>query len=253
MYSWGKTYCLNLGILFSQICQIGRVRTYPEENHPLRDTIIKEMILRRGCDTDAGNVPETLVPSSIRQMSCHGISKQCVEEEDSIEPRPSKSFKQIYNHIHGNEHPQHSLTSAIADSCLCNGETFDTQTPVTGCNSNVCPGPQVSASTFQPRPSKEPMRNCTALDRSLKDLIVNTVARQLLGVPLKTDEVASTNSASGADSSGTCSWKSGGNSEHTILLNHFVIYHHQMSFTISIPLSHVMLCHVVLICVCIEV
>ena len=177
---------------------------YPEEDHHLRDTIIKEMILRRGCDLNAGNIPETLVPVSTKQSLCHGLNGQFLEEKS-----PCKSFQQIDDQIHG--------TAAISAHGLCNRESFSTQTPMTECYSNVCSS-QVSKSTFQPRPSKEPMRNCTTLDRSLKDFIVNTVARNLLGLPLKSDEEPVIDPASGiaklqpAFTSGTCtsSWRRGG-------------------------------------------
>ena len=162
------------------------------------------MIQRRGCDLNAGNIPETLVTVSTKLTSYHGLNGQFLEETFSC-----KSFQQIDDQIHG--------TSTIADNGLCNREGFSTQTPITGCYSNVC-STQVSKSTFQPRPSKEPMRNCTTLDRSLKEFIVNTVARNLLGLPLKSDEEPMIDPATGiaklqpAVRSETCvsSWRGGG-------------------------------------------
>ena len=174
------------------------------------------MILRRGCDIDAGNIPDTLSPTSMKQPSHHGISRPFVQDKDLVE-YPCKHWKQLDDRIHGDDNQHHSLTSAIADNGLCNKDDLSTFSLVSGCNSNACT-PQVSPATFQPRPSKEPMRNCTSLDRSLKDLIVNTVARKLLGLPLKSDAVASIDTASGVDklqptlSSGECtySWRRGG-------------------------------------------
>lgn len=210
-----ETWCFSLNLEEScfnlQICQIGRVRTYPKDNQLQREALIKDMILRRGCDLNAGKIPETLVPTSIKQTSYNGFSAPHVEEKSLWERTPQTDIQ-----LQGKGFQQHSGTLVITDNSK--SETFSTQTPVSGCNSNASSS-QVSASSFQPRPSQEPMRNCTTLDQSLKDCIVNTVARRLLGLPLNGDKVISAGigveviTSSPASSSVTCtsSWRKGGN------------------------------------------
>ncbi|XP_020602632.1 uncharacterized protein LOC110041666 isoform X2 [Orbicella faveolata] len=162
---------------------MGRLRTFPEENAEARERLIKGMILRRGCDIAGGNVPETLIKERDNpnlQTPFNRIGKQSVEESGLLEQHhlTSSDHKERNSiDIHEDELQQHR--SVNDDNLSCK----------TGCYSNTCPS-QVSSSTFQPRPSKESMRNCTALDRSLKDLIVNTVARKLLDLPLKSDKSA---------------------------------------------------------------
>ena len=192
------------------------------------------MILKRGCDVDAGNIPETLASSTIKRNFCHDICRTSVEDKDLLGP-PCKTLHQVdkplfhENHernsaeIHGPKHQQNVVTTAIDVSGLYNhGESFSTQTPVTNFS-------QVSSAAFQPRPSKEPMRNCTSLDRSLKDFIVNTVAQKLLGLPLKSDDSASPGTSSGVDksqpvSSCTSSWRKGGNKAKFLLIPIFVLH-----------------------------
>lgn len=210
-----ETWCFSLNLEEScfnlQICQIGRVRTYPKDYQLQMEALIKDMILRRGCDLNAGKIPETLVPTSIKQTSYNGFSAPHVQEK-SLWERTSQTDIQLQ----GKGFQQHSGTLVITDNSK--SETFSTQTPVSGCNSNASSS-QVSASSFQPRPSQEPMRNCTTLDQSLKDCIVNTVARRLLGLPLNGDKVISAGigveviTSSPASSSVTCtsSWRKGGN------------------------------------------
>ena len=156
------------------------------------------MILQRGCDVDACVIPDTLAP------------RTSTEEKDMIEP-PHKSSRRTTGplshenpedtnclEIAGREQKQSVLSCAV--SCnICQSESLDHQS-----NSTV-----VSSSTFQPRPAKEPMRNCTSLDQSLKDFIVNTVARKLLGVSLKTDTTSAVDTSQPSCSSST-SWTRGG-------------------------------------------
>ena len=189
--------------LLFQICQIGRVRTYPKENQLLRDKVIKDMILQRGCDVDACVIPETIAP------------RTSSEEKDLIEP-PRKSSRRTTGPL-SHENPEDMncleiagceekrvLSCAVSCNNIRQSESFDHQL-----NSTI-----VSSSTFQPRPAKEPMRNCTSLDQSLKDFIVNTVARELLGVSLKTDELSpDTTSAvntSQPSRSSLTTWRRGG-------------------------------------------
>ena len=190
-----------------QICQIGRQRTYPEENALAIERIIKEMILRRGCDIDAGNVPETLmkgrdIPSNLhtpcvvigqqsaeeRESPCGNVQQQCYvttgdhHEDDSIG-------------VHEEELQQHGCITTVANNVLLSEDNFNNGTMCNSfdmCNSSKTSPSQVSSSTFQPRPSKELMRNCTALDSSLKEFIINTVARNLLDLPLKSDKLVNT-------------------------------------------------------------
>ena len=158
------------------------------------------MILQRGCDVDAGVIPETIAPGA------------STGEKDLIEP-PHKSSRRTTGSL-SHENPEDMNCLGIAGreqkqsvlSCAVfrQSESFDHQSTST----------IVSSSTFQPRPAKEPMRNCTSLDQSLKDFIVNTVARKLLGVSLKTDELSpDTTSAvdtSQASRSSSTSWRRGG-------------------------------------------
>ena len=179
---------------------MGRVRTYPKENQVLRDKVIKDMILQRGCDVDACVIPDTLAP------------RTPTEEKDMIEP-PHKSSRRTTGplshenpedmnclEIDGREQKQSVLSCAVSCNNIRQSESFDHQS-----NSTI-----VSSSTFQPRPAKEPMRNCTSLDQSLKDFIVNTVARKLLGVSLKTDTTSAVDTSQPSCSSST-SWRRGGN------------------------------------------
>lgn len=158
------------------------------------------MILQRGCDVDACVIPDTLAP------------RTSTEEKDLIEP-PRKSSRRTTGPLsHENPEDMNCLEIAGRERVLscgasCNNirqsESFDYQS-----NSTI-----VSSSTFQPRPAKEPMRNCTSLDQSLKDFIVNTVARKLLGLSLKTDEL-SPDTTSAVDTSqprsSSTSWRRGG-------------------------------------------
>lgn len=179
---------MKLESLIFQICQVGRRRTFPEENTLTRERLIKEMILRRGCDIDAGNLPETLLK---------GIGKQSVEErEHPCKHLQEQSHVTSDGHqdrnsidVHEEELQQHNRSiTTVANNVLLNEDNFSTQDT---CNSNTCPSSQVLSFTFQPRSSKEVMRNCTTLDRSLKDFIINTVARNLLDLPLTSDKLAS--------------------------------------------------------------
>lgn len=172
---------------------------YPKENQVLRDKVIKDMILQRGCDVDACVIPRT-----------------STGEKDLIEP-PRKSSRRITGplshenpedmnclEIAGREQKQSVSTCAVSCNNNRQSESF-------GHQSN---SPVVSSSTFQPRPAKEPMRNCTSLDQSLKDFIVNTVARKLLGIPLKTDELSPDTTSAVDTSQPSCSsstsWRRGG-------------------------------------------
>ena len=187
---------------------MGRLRTNPEENAEARERLIKGMILRRGCDIDGGNVPETKERDNPKfQMPCNRIGKQSVED--------SGLLKQP--HLTSGDHKERNSIDIHEDELQqrisINDDKFR-------CYSHTCPS-QVSSSTFQPRPSKESMRNCTALDRSLKDLIVNTVARKLLDLPLKSDKSASISSTSSEVDKGTPSfpvcaskWRKGGKDCH---------------------------------------
>ena len=163
------------------------MRTYSEGTHILRDSLIKEMILRRGCDIDAGNIPETFSSTSVKQTSHDGSSGnvQYLKERTA-----SKSCEQTDNSC--SDLQQAAIASEVTDNNLQNGDNYHNNYYSDGCSSS---GPMhASSSSFQPRPSKEPMRNCTALNRSLKEYIVNTVARSLLGFPLKSDEARGTES-----------------------------------------------------------
>lgn len=157
------------------------------------------MILQRGCDVDACVIPDTLAP------------RTSTGEKDLIEP-PHKSSRRTTGplshenpedmnclEIAGREQKQSVLTCAVSCNNIRQSESF-------GHQSN---SPIVSSSTFQPRPAKEPMRNCTSLDQSLKDFIVNTVARKLLGVSLKTDTTSAVDTSQPSCSSST-SWTRGG-------------------------------------------
>lgn len=158
------------------------------------------MILRRGCDIDAGKVPKTLLkgrdmPFNL-QTPCNVIGKQSVEVRES----PCKNLQQPSHvtsgrdqggniiDIHEEELQQHRSIMTAASNDLRIENNFNTQTMS---SSNTCPS-QVLSSTFQPRSSKEIMRNCTTLDKSLKYFIINTVARNLLDLPLASDKLAST-------------------------------------------------------------
>lgn len=157
------------------------------------------MILQRGCDVDARVIPET-----------------STEEKDLIEPlrKSSRRTTGPLSHenpedmncleIAGREQKQSVLSCAVSCNSFRQNESFDRQS-----NSTI-----VSLSTFQPRPAKESMRNCTSLDQSLKDFIVNTVARKLLGIPLKTDELSPDTTAAVDTSQPPCSsstsWRRGG-------------------------------------------
>ena len=161
------------------------------------------MILQRGCDVDACVIPETIAP------------RTSTEEKDLIEP-PRKSSRRTTRPL-SHENPEDMncleiagceekrvLSCAVSCNNIRQSESFDHQS-----NSTI-----VSSSTFQPRPAKEPMRNCTSLDQSLKDFIVNTVARELLGVSLKTDELSpdttsAVNTSQPSRSSST-TWRRGG-------------------------------------------
>lgn len=211
-------------VLYLQICQIGRLRTFPEEDNQARDRLIKEMILKRGCNVDVGNLPETLIMKrGGLQTSCN--DKQSVEERVLVGSH-CKHLQHQHNgicgehqdrnsvDIHEQEFQQHGIITTVANNVLCNKDNFNTQTSSPGCNSDTC---QVLSFTFQPRPSKESTRNCTTLDRSLKDHIVNTVARKLLGLPLASDKLASTShTASEMDkqaatsAAGASKWQKGG-------------------------------------------
>ena len=190
---------------------MGRLRTFSEENAEVRERLIKGMILRRGCDIDGGNVPETLMkdrdnPTCNLQMpASNRIGKQSVEESGLLEQH---------------HHKDHKESSSIDELQLHRSANHNKFSFRTRCYSNTCPT-QESSSTFQPRASKELMRNCTALDRSLKDLIVNTVARKLLDLPLKSDKSASISHTTSqvykwSPSSAACSskWRKGGKDCH---------------------------------------
>ncbi|KAJ7381973.1 tRNA methyltransferase 44 [Desmophyllum pertusum] len=185
------------------------------------------MILKRGCNVDAGNLPETLIMKrGGLQTSCN--DKQSVEERVLVGSH-CKHLQHQHNgicgehqdrnsvDIHEQEFQQHGIITTVANNVLCNKDNFNTQTSSPGCNSDTC---QVLSFTFQPRPSKESTRNCTTLDRSLKDHIVNTVARKLLGLPLASDKLASTShTASEMDkqaatsAAGASKWQKGGELE----------------------------------------
>lgn len=163
---------------------MGRLRKFPEENAETRERLIKGMIQRRGCDVDGGNVPDMLMkerdnPNS--QMPCNRIGKQSVEESGLLKLHHHTSS----DHKEGNSIDIHE--DELQQHRSVNDEKFSHKTR---CYSNTYCS-QVTSSSFQPRPSKESMRNCTALDKSLKDLIVKTVARTLLDLPLKSDKSAS--------------------------------------------------------------
>ena len=156
------------------------------------------MILQRGCDVDACVIPDTLAP------------RTSTGEKDLIEP-PHKSCRRTTGPL-SHENPEDMncleiagceekrvLSCAVSCNNIRQSESFDHQS-----NSTI-----VSSSTFQPRPAKEPMRNCTSLDQSLKDFIVNTVARKLLGVSLKTDTTSAVDTSQPSCSSST-SWTRGG-------------------------------------------
>ena len=162
------------------------------------------MILQRGCDVDACVIPDTLAP------------RTSTEEKDLIEP-PRKSSRRTTGplshenpedmnclEIAGREQKQSVLSCAVSCNNIGQSESVDHQS-----NSTM-----VSSFTFQPRPAKEPMRNCTSLDQSLKDFIVNTVARKLLGIPLKTDEPSPDTTSAVDMSQPSCSsspsWRRGG-------------------------------------------
>lgn len=143
------------------------------------------MILRRGCDIDAGNIPETLGSTSIKQTPHDGSrgNVQYLKEKTT-----SRSCEQTDNSFIDQQ--QVAIASEVTENNLENGENDNCYS-----ESSSSSGPMhVLSSSFQPRPTKEPMRNCTALNRSLKEFIVNTVARNLLGFPLKSDEVCNTES-----------------------------------------------------------
>lgn len=171
------------------------------------------MILRRGCDIDAGSIPETLSSTSIKQTPHDGSSRnvQYLKEKTA-----SRNFEQTDNSCIDLQQ-----AAEVADNNLQNGENDNNCSSESSSSS----GPtHVLSSSFQPRPTKEPMRNCTALNRSLKEFIVNTVARNLLGFPLKSDNVCDTESVSGdacpypVDSSRTRlhQWRRGGIKQQTL-------------------------------------
>lgn len=178
------------------------------------------MILRRGCNIDGGNVPETLMKkrdSPNLQTPCNRISKQSVEESGLHE---SVGRRVQQHHITSGDNKESNSIDIDEDELQQHRGVTNNFSSKTRCNSNTCPS-QVLSSTFQPRPSNESMRNCTTLDRSLKDLIVNTVARKLLDLPLKSDKLASTShTASEVDkwtpSSAACAskWRKGGKDCH---------------------------------------
>ena len=185
---------------------MGRLRTFPEENAEVRERLIKGMILRRGCEIDGGNVPKTLKKERDNnlQMPCNRIGKQSVEEIVLLEQ----------HHLTSGDHKEGNSIDELQQHRSIKDDKFSSKTL------NTSPS-QVSSSTFQPRPSKELMRNCTALDRSLKDLIVNTVARKLLDLPLKSDKSAIiSHTASGIHKwtptpvADACKWRKGGKDCH---------------------------------------
>ena len=167
------------------------------------------MTLRRGCDIDAGNIPETFSSTSIKQTPHDGSrgNVQYLKEKTT-----SRSCEQTDNSCIDLQ--QVVIASEVTENDLENGENDNCYS-----ESSSSSGPtHVLSSSFQPRATKEPMRNCTALNRSLKEFIVNTVARNLLGFPLKSDDVCDTESVSGdacqhpVDSSRTSlnQWRRGG-------------------------------------------
>ena len=178
------------------------------------------MILRRGCDIDGGNVPETLMKkrdSPNLQTPCNRTGKQSVEESGLLE---SVRRRVQQHHITSGDHKERNSIDVDEDQHQQHRGVTNKFSFKTRCNSNTCPS-QVLSSAFQPRPSKELMRNCTTLDSSLKDLIVNTVARKLLDMPLKSDKLATTShTASEVDkwtpSSAACAskWRKGGKDCH---------------------------------------
>ena len=150
------------------------------------------MILRRGCDIDAGNIPETFSSTSIKQTPHDGSSGkvQYLKEKTT-----SRSCEQTDNGCI--DLKQAAIASEVTDNNLQNGENDNNSYSEDSSSSGPTHVLSSLSSSFQPRPTKEPMRNCTALNRSLKEFIVDTVARNLLGFPLKSDKVCDPESVSG--------------------------------------------------------
>ena len=117
------------------------------------------MILRRGCDIDAGNIPETFSSTSIKQTPHDGSSGkvQYLKEKTA-----SRSCEQTDNGCIDLQ--QAAIASEVTDNSLQNGENDNNSYSEDSSSSGVTP---VLLSSFHPRPTKEPMRNCTALNLSL--------------------------------------------------------------------------------------
>ena len=174
----------------------------------MRNRLIKDMILKSGCNVDDGNLPETLKMK--KETHCKEPIKERVLLQfistNHITPNEHKDISSVG--IHGQDLQQH------ANDVMTYGGRLSTQTCATKCDSDTS---QQSPSSFQPRSPKEPIRNCTTLERSLKEHIVNTVARHLLCLPLTSDNLSSpSRSVSEVDKQGNCAgasaskWRKGG-------------------------------------------
>lgn len=187
-----------------RICHIGRPRTFTENNDDLRIISIKDMIQERGCNLDDEKPPETL-----RNITSQKFMKDSVLFQSCAT-----------NHVA----PHEQSTGAVdiqrqdlqphATEGLLYGGNASIQTTATKSYSTIS---KQSPSSFQPRAPMESVRNCTTLERSLKENIVSVVARYLLGLPLSSDNFSSPlSSISKADKDGkragafASKWRKGG-------------------------------------------
>lgn len=143
------------------------------------------MIQERGCNLDDEQPPETLrnIPSQ------NHITPNQHEDRGAVDIQ--------------RQHHEHHATDAL----LCRGRgNTSIQTFATKSYSTFS---KQEPSSFQPRAQKEAIRNCTTLDRSLKEHFVNGVARYLLGLPLSSDDFLSPSSSISEVEKGG-KWRKGG-------------------------------------------
>lgn len=162
------------------------------------------MIQERGCNLDDEKPPETL-----RNITSHEFMKDSVFLQscatNHVTPHEQSTGavdiqRQDLQH-HATEGLLYGWNASIPTSATKSYSTISKQSP----------------SGFQPRAPKESVRNCTTLARSLKENLVNAVARYLLGLPLSSDNFSSpSRSVSKADKDGkgggafASKWRKGG-------------------------------------------
>ena len=199
---------------------MGRKRTYRREDQTTRESLIKNMIQKRGCDIGNGRIPQTLIPVTVKETGedTSGIVRTGTALQPVQEFKASDDQKRSTSQDFPGKNQE---KSKLGEGVLRQGTQFDNDvvTEVSGkvsnCAIHIGDISNNTWSRFQPRPSKEPVRNCASLEKSLKEFIVNTVARKLLGSPLVGDSDANVTAVSRTDSqvtSGVCTsnWRTGG-------------------------------------------